>query len=195
MSSSDRIRTGARAPFARPSWLRAALSAGLVLALGLAAGCTARPLYGDLAPASGQQGPRSAQLASVDVLPAPDRVGQEVRNHLIFLFGGGQGQPASPQWRLKVATSVAKSVPATVTVGARSLEPTSGLITVTGSYSLTEAATGKQVASGRRSVQSPYDIPAQDFAAARAERDAENRAARELAELLRIVVAQELARR
>ena len=34
----------------------------------------------------------------------------------------------------------------------------------------------------------------EDFAAARALRDAENRAARELAELLRIVVAQDLAR-
>ena len=189
MSSSDR-RTGARAPF-----VRTLLAAGVTLALGLAAGCTARPLYGDLAPASAGHGPQSARLASVDVLPASDRVGQEVRNHLIFLLGGGRGQPASPQWRLKVDTTAVKSVPATVTVGARSLEPTSGLITVTGSYSLTEAATGRQVASGRRSVQSPYDIPAQDFAAARAARDAENRAARELAELLRIVVAQELARR
>jgi LPS-assembly lipoprotein len=35
----------------------------------------------------------------------------------------------------------------------------------------------------------------QDFAAERAARDAENRAARELAELLRLVVGQELARR
>ncbi len=188
LSDRDSRRAGARS-------LRVALAAGMALALGLAAGCTARPLYGDLAPASGRQGPASAQLAAVDVLPASTRVGQEVRNHLIFLLGGGQGQPAAPQWRLKVDTTVTKSVPATVTVGARSLEPTSGLIAVTGSYSLTDAATGRPVASGRRSVQSPYDIPAQDFAAARAERDAENRAARELAELLRIVVAQELARR
>ena len=36
------------------------------------------------------------------------------------------------------------------------------------------------------------DIPSQEFAALRAVRDAENRAARELAELLRLVVAQEL---
>ena len=39
-----------------------------------------------------------------------------------------------------------------------------------------------------------YDVPLQEFAAIRAERDAENRAARELAELLRLVIAQDLER-
>lgn len=185
MSSSDRA-SRARAPL-----FRAALAGGLTLALGLAAGCTARPLYGDLAPASG---PRSAELASVGVAPASTRVGQEVRNHLIFLFGGGQSQPAAPAWRLALDTTVVKSVPATINVGRDSLEPTAGILTVRAAYTLTDAATGDTVASGARSVQSPYDIPAQGFAEARAVRDAENRAARELAELLRIVVAQELAR-
>lgn len=185
MSSSDRDSR------ARPSFIRYGLAAGLMLALGVAAGCTARPLYGDLAPASG---PRSAELASVAVAPVTTRVGQEVRNHLIFMFGGGQGQPAAPAWNLKLDTSVTNSVPSTVTVGRRSLEPTAGILTVRAAYTLSEAQTGKVVASGRRSVQSPYDIPAQDFAADRAVRDAENRAARELAELLRIVVAQDLAR-
>ena len=185
MSSSDRdSRT--RAPF-----VRAALAGSLMLALGVAAGCTARPLYGDLAPASGTQ---SAELASVAIAPASTRVGQEVRNHLIFLFGGGQGEPAAPAWRLKLSTSVTNSVPSTVTVGRRSLEPTAGLITVRASYTLSEAQSGKVVASGQRAVLSPYDVPAQSFAAARAVRDAENRAARELAELLRLVVAQDLAR-
>lgn len=186
MSSSDRDRSRARGPF-----LRAAMAGGLMLALGVAAGCTARPLYGDLAPASG---PQSAELASVAIAPASTRVGQEVRNHLIFLLSGGQGQPAAPAWRLALDTTAVKSVPATINVGRNSLEPTAGIITVRAAYTLTDAATGSTVASGSRSVQSPYDIPAQGFAEARAVRDAENRAARELAELLRIVVAQELAR-
>ena len=185
-SPSDRDIVRARPPFAR-----AGLAAGLMLALAIVAGCTARPLYGDLSPSSG---PQSAQLASVSIAPVQDRVGQEVRNHLIFLFGGGQGQPASPAWRMTLDTRVVKSTPATVTVGQNNLEPTAGIITVTAAYTLTDAGTGNAVASGKRSVQSPYDIPAQGFAAARAVRDAENRAARELAELLRVVVAQELAR-
>jgi LPS-assembly lipoprotein len=52
----------------------------------------------------------------------------------------------------------------------------------------------KPVASGRRQITSQYDIPNQEFAAYRAQRDAENRAARELAELVRLAVAQDLAR-
>ena len=48
------------------------------------------------------------------------------------------------------------------------------------------------MSTGRRQIASSYDIPRQEFAAVRAERDAENRAARELAELLRLALAQDL---
>jgi len=51
------------------------------------------------------------------------------------------------------------------------------------------------VASGRRSISSSFDRPLQEFAAYRAQRDAEDRAARELADLLHLAVAQDLARR
>jgi LPS-assembly lipoprotein len=50
------------------------------------------------------------------------------------------------------------------------------------------------VASGTRQFVSSYDVPRQEFAALRAKRDAENRAARELAELIRLAVAQDLTR-
>jgi LPS-assembly lipoprotein len=42
---------------------------------------------------------------------------------------------------------------------------------------------------------SSYDISTQQFAAYRALRDAEDRAARELADLLRLAIAQDLAKR
>jgi LPS-assembly lipoprotein len=192
MSSSD-MPSGRSSPRTAAPFARAVLGVGLALALGLAAGCTVRPLYGELAPTA--PGAPSAQLASVDIPPVDTRVGQEVRNHLIFMFGGGQGRPASPAYRLVLETAVSRSVPATINTGRVSLEPTSGIVTVRAAYTLAEAGTGKPVASGTRSVQAPYDIPVQDFAAERAARDAENRAARELAELLRLVVGQELARR
>lgn len=184
MSSSDRGRAGAAGPF-----LRVALAAGLMAALGVAAGCTARPLYGDMAAGTAPAG-TSAALASVDVAPATDRVGQEVRNHLIFLLAGGQGLPASPAWRLTMDTTTTHSSATSVSTARVSLEPTAGIAIVRSVYTLTDTATGRTVASGTRSVQAPYDIPVQDFAAARAVRDAENRAARELAELLRLAVAQ-----
>ena len=73
-------------------------------------------------------------------------------------------------------------------------EPTSGQVTVTASYKIIDNKTGEPVAAGRRSMVASYDIPRQEFAAVRALRDAENRAARELAEILRAAIAQDLAR-
>ena len=189
MSSSDPLRAGA-VLLSR----RAFVAAAATLALGLAAGCTARPLYGELAPAGAAGGPGVGRLAAVDVPPVNNRVGQELRNYLIFMFGGGQGRPAQPDHRLELSTTASQSVSASVNTGRVSLEPTSGIMVVTAAYTLRDAHSGDVVAQGTRSVQAPYDIPAQDFAARRAVRDAENRAARELAELLRLVVAQALER-
>jgi LPS-assembly lipoprotein len=50
------------------------------------------------------------------------------------------------------------------------------------------------VSNGDRQFSASYDVPRQEFAAVRAQRDAENRAARELAELLRLAIAQDLSR-
>jgi LPS-assembly lipoprotein len=63
---------------------------------------------------------------------------------------------------------------------------------LTSSYVLTKARTGEAVATGTRRISSSYDRSRQEFAALRAERDAENRAARELAELLRLAIAQDI---
>lgn len=164
---------------------------GLAIA---AAGCTVQPLHGEITSSTGTSGGRSAALSSVEVKPVSDRVGQEVRNHLIFLLHGGAGQPASPAYQLALTTSSSASSSAAVTVRTSTLEPTSAIQAVRGVYTLTETATGRVVSRGSRTVQSAYDIPRQEFAAQRAKRDAENRAARELAELLRMVVGQELAR-
>lgn len=186
MSSSDR----AAAPLLRIAALTAALAA-----LAGVAGCTVQPLYGEATSAIGVQGPAgpaSERLASIEVKPATDRVGQEVRNHLVFLLGGGRGQPANPAYQLALDTTASRSRAATVETRSALLEPTSGIVTLRGRYTLTEARTGRVVSAGLRSVQAPYDIPTQEYAALRAERDAQNRAARELAELLRLVIAQEL---
>ena len=55
-------------------------------------------------------------------------------------------------------------------------------------------STGKTVTAGTRAINSPYDVPRQEYAVYRAEIDAENRAAKELAEVLRLTVAQVLTR-
>jgi LPS-assembly lipoprotein len=72
--------------------------------------------------------------------------------------------------------------------------PSAGTVTLIAEYVVSDAATARPIASGRRQITANYDIPRQEFANVRAERDAENRAARELAELLKLAVAQDLRR-
>lgn len=182
MSSSDR---------ARPA-LRRAAAAAMLMALAAAAGCTVRPLYGDVTSATAAQGLPAARLASVEIKPATDRVGQEVRNHLIFLLGAGQGQPANPAYMLDLRTTVAKLSATEINTGRVALAPTSGVMTVRSTFRLTDAETGAVAAAGTRAAQAAFDIPAQSFAALRAEREAQNRAAREVAEQLRLAIGQEL---
>ena len=127
-------------------------------------------------------------------LQVDDRVGQEVRNHLIFLLNGGAGQPANPTYRLTLATHSFHSKAASVQRSTEALEPTAEVVTVRTAYTLLEIGTGKTIARGVRTAQAPYDVSRQAFAAVRARRDAANRGAREVAEFLRLAVAQELER-
>ncbi|MEO3387287.1 LPS assembly lipoprotein LptE [Mesorhizobium sp. CAU 1741] len=169
--------------------------AAMAVMLASVAGCTVTPLYGtSTASISPQDGGVAAQLASVEVTEATDRVGQELRNHLIFLLGGGGGQPANPAYRLQLATVAHVSRGPSISVSDVTLEPSSGFLALRSDYSLVEADTGRVVSAGTRAVQAPFDNPGQNYASQRAVRDAENRAARELAEVLRLVVAQELQR-
>src|SRR5262245_35104128 len=77
--------------------LFAALLAGLA-ALALA-GCGFQPLYGGTT-AGGQR--LSEVMAGVDIVPIPGRVGQRVRNELIFANTGG-GVAAPSRYRLEIA--------------------------------------------------------------------------------------------
>lgn len=172
---------------------RRSLAVGLVLATLVASGCTVRPLYSDLGATTGALPSPAARLSSVSVRPESTRYGLEVRNHLIFLLNGGAAEPASPAYTLRLGVTSQIATTAIIQQTTDS-EPTARSVTLTSTYSLVDNATGKIVAAGRRNISSSYDIPRQEFAALRAERDAQNRAARELAELLRHAVALDLER-
>jgi len=167
----------------------------LLLAAAVATGCQVRPLYSEgPAAADGSSTSTSAELASIAVKPVQTRYAQEVRNRLIFLLSGGAGQTASPRYSLTLFVTEVKESAATIQVATED-EPTAGTLTMVAGYALTDATTGQAVSTGTRRISSSYDIPRQEFAAERAVRDAENRAARELAELVHLAVAQDLARR
>lgn len=166
-------------------------NAGLVIALSalvVAGGCTVRPLLAE-GPAPGG----ADTVDSVAVAPVNTRPAQEVRNHLIFLFGGGAGQPDNPEYTLNLSVRTRTSSAAQIQRGGEN-EPTAGMVIMTGDYELENTDTGEIVARGEREISSAFDRPPQEFATLRAERDAEDRAARELAELLRLAVAQDIVR-
>lgn len=175
--------------------LRGALSAAAGLSLlcvaMLSAGCTVGPLYGNAyAPTS-----TAARVANIGIKPVTTRQAQEVRNHLIFMFSGGQGNPADPAYTMTLIVSSSSTAAAVIQSGTTEQSPTSSLVNMTARYTVRDNATGEVVTRGRRQVASAYDVPRQEFAALRALRDAEDRAARELAEQVRLAVAQDLARK
>ncbi len=162
----------------------------LLVVLLLAASCTVRPLYSSSASLGAASG-MSAELASIAIKPVTTRYAQEVRNHLIFMFGNGRGEPTSPVYTLTLSVTEINEATAIIQVNDED-QPTAGAIVMTGGYTIQKG--GKTISSGSRQISSSYDAPRQEFANLRAQRDAENRAARELAELLRLAIAQDLER-
>lgn len=180
------------------SWfdLRATRGLGAAVLLGmvvLSSGCTVRPLYSDASSTTSAIAPDVAGLRAISIPPVGTRVAQQVRNELIFMLNGGQGQPPEPLYNLVLSVTAANAEAGLVSVDNENRN-TAGTVTVAASYVLTEINTGQSVATGHREIFSSYDRSNQEFAVMRARRDAEDRGARELAELLRLEIGQKLSR-
>lgn len=144
-----------------------------------------QPLYADFARDGNSQ---TQMLANISVAEVDTRQAQQVRNHLIFLLSGGrQAKNAGYELRLNVTTNNSQLLARSGSAG-----NSAGRVSLTGSYDLVEIKTGKIVASGSRFTHANYDRTSQSFANERARRNAENRAARSLAEQLRHAVAADL---
>jgi len=160
-----------------------------VLALaGLTGGCF-QPLYAERPTPVGGVGV-ATQLRAVDVSPidAPggsrlSRVSVGVRNELIYDLTGGSGG-YSPTHRLDVKLSATQLQ---VIVDINTARPDFNNYGIDSTYTLTELATGKVVVKGQTFARVSYNIPGQEqrFAGERGLRDAENRAAKEIAENIR----------
>jgi LPS-assembly lipoprotein len=174
-------------------WSRVAAAVSVVMMAGLLAGCQVRPLYGE---ASGTK----ERLAAVSISNAGDRITQEVRNQLIFLVSGGAGEPATAQYNVKLSVSSSatstevENYDLTTRTNSHYNGPYPGRVVMNGNYVLTRISDGQILRSARRSVTAQVDLPQQEFAKIRAIRDAENRAARELAEIIRTDIAATLGR-
>ena len=154
----------------------------LLVCLILLGGCGFRPIYG-----TATQGNTAAALASVDVEPISDRVGQILHNHLLDLLNP-RGRPERPRYRLSV--NLSESVER---IAFRKTEvATRANLWLRVSFTL-QGAAGESVLSGNLSVVSSYNILQTDFATLAAEQDARERAARQLAEELRLQLAARLS--
>lgn len=152
----------------------------------IVSGCTWQPLYGANGYADASL-PGNA-LAQVSVSQVDTRVGQQVRNHLIFLLHGGK-DPVQTRYEARIRVSDTGNQYAAV----RNIRDfTAAAVTVTVSYDLIDTSTNSRVSGGSRIATAPYDRTSQSFANSRALRDAENRAAREAAEQIRLALAADL---
>jgi LPS-assembly lipoprotein len=115
------------------------------------------------------------------------RVGIEIRNALAFkLYGNATGMPPTHRLVLRFATNKS-SLMIDETTGL----PTSENYGIDAQYNLIEIATNKSVMSGSSFARVSYDMPGsyQRYARARALRDAEDRAAQEIAEKIQTRLA------
>ena len=166
---------------------RALRTATAIAVAGLAAACF-QPLYGDRSVTGGSD--LRAKLASIEVaqVPAPQgtpesRIAVELRNALLFDLTGGEGNIA-PTHRLNMRMNTSKSALIVDVATGRTEAEVTGIDV---SYTLTELATGKVVINGTTFSRVSSDVPGeqQRFAHARAQRDAEDRAAKVVAEQIR----------
>jgi len=177
MSSSER---GTRGP-GRHSGPAAILALAATVLL---SACNIQPVYG---PNPGG-GSVSQTLRAISIEPVDSRVGQVVRNRLMFYFTGGSGA-ADPQYRMTLRVSSSETALGITREGTAPVYS----VTVTASYTLYRI--GSEEVLVRETVQgtASYDQYSQNFANIRAKRDAENRAAEVAASEIRMRVAASTA--
>lgn len=124
------------------------------------------------------------QMSAVEIPPVDDRLGQMVRNHLLDLVSP-EGRPARPLYRLSFTAAESQGG----VLLTRSDVITRYNMTVSVTYRLVEAQTGKEVLTDSIISYAAYSVLRAEFASLVAEEDARARAARDLSEQMRIRLA------
>ncbi len=175
--------------------IRRQIAIALIVPLGLlVGGCGFQPLYGENG-ALGEGGGSAnvaTEMSQVAVVVAAERaqdgrgsglVGFETRNQIIDLLGTTSGSAAKYQLSVNLRGArrgLAVQSDASVTRFNYVLR---------GTYKLVDSASGKTLLSGTSSAFSAYNVVDSEFATVTARRDAEFRAARNIAEDLKLQLA------
>lgn len=153
-----------------------------VLAAWALAACTVQPVY---APSGGVQ----SKLTRVVVEPVRDRVGQQVRNKVIFGLTGGAAVQ-DPIYRMKLTVSSKELGLGIDTVDASPVYS----VQVAATYEVVRIDTGATLIRHTARASASYSRTNQAFANSRAKIDAENRAAATVADEITIRVAAAAAK-
>ena len=169
---------------------RSLLAVALLLAataplLSACGGSGFQPLYGS----SGIGANVDERLAQVDVAPIPGRVGQRIRNELIFQSTGG-GAAQQPTLRLEIA--IRESV--TSTLVRQDGNADAQVYGLEANFSLVRVADNSVVLKGTSYSRAGFERFESIFANVRAREDAENRAARTLGDDLKSRLVAYLAK-
>jgi LPS-assembly lipoprotein len=171
-------------------WWRSPICAAVAFAamagLGLG-GCGFQPLYGsNTTTASGTR--LSEAMASVDVQPIPGRVGQKVRNELIFSNTGG-GYAAAPKYKLRIAIRE-RVINQLVQISG---DARGQVYQLEATFKLIDSSNGNIIHQGSAISRAPYSRYQEIFANVRARYNAEDRAAETVSESIKTQVAAFLA--
>lgn len=164
----------------QPVPTRRMMLAATMLATAFAGGCL-QPLYAENTTSTIGGSVRTA-LKSVEIPQIQGLVGHYLRNELAFELDGG-GEP-DVQKRLRFETKIAESIEV-ITVDYSTGRADSAILIVTATWTVKRIGSGETVSSGTNVVRAPYERSSQRFATVRAARDAEIRAAKSLAQLIK----------
>jgi LPS-assembly lipoprotein len=151
-----------------------------ILLAALPTGGCFQPLYGEAAHPG-----LTADLRAIAVEPIKDRIGHYLGNDLIANLNGTGAAP-EPKYRLTVTTSVGSATP---TITSQIQAANAATVTGTATYTLTPAGGGDAIVSGSATAVAVYDRTAERFANLRAERDAEIKLAKSLADEIELRLA------
>jgi LPS-assembly lipoprotein len=158
--------------------------AALALA-GLTAGCF-QPLYGEAA----HPGLVEA-MREVEVAPVPERIGHYLTDDLISRMNGS-GETPKPKYRLTIKLGKTVQTP---TIQSQVQQADSATVTGTALFTLTriDGDKDKPLFAGSATSSAVYDRTLQSYADLRANRDAELRVAKSLADEIELRVAAALS--
>jgi LPS-assembly lipoprotein len=142
----------------------------------LLAGCEGgsgfKPLYGS----AGIGAQAQDKLAKIEIAPIPSRVGQRVRNELIFYAQGG-GSPPPPAYRLDIVLTTS----VTTTLVQKNGEALGQVYNLDAKFQLVSLADKKVLIQGTSFGRAGFERYSAIYSNVRASADAEDRAAKSVA--------------